>query len=78
MLIRSKNYLDIKPLLYARAPPVLLHQGLLCLAELIRGSDVGCKTVANMIKGKTPEQIRTLFNITNEYLTFRSLPCYTH
>ncbi|ORY31212.1 SconCp [Naematelia encephala] len=29
--------------------------------------DVGCKTVANMIKGKTPEQIRTLFNITNDF-----------
>jgi hypothetical protein len=29
-------------------------------------SDVGCKTVANMIKGKTPEEIRKLFNIANE------------
>ncbi|CAD6576331.1 MAG: hypothetical protein TREMPRED_001663 [Tremellales sp. Tagirdzhanova-0007] len=29
--------------------------------------DVGCKTVANMIKGKTPEQIRLLFNITNDF-----------
>ncbi|KAH9977375.1 ubiquitin-protein ligase [Lactifluus volemus] len=27
--------------------------------------DVGCKTVANMIKGKTPEEIRKLFNIIN-------------
>ncbi|OBZ69090.1 Suppressor of kinetochore protein 1 [Grifola frondosa] len=27
--------------------------------------DVGCKTVANMIKGKTPEEIRKLFNIVN-------------
>ena len=25
--------------------------------------DLGCKTVANMIKGKTPEQIRQTFNI---------------
>lgn len=31
--------------------------------------DVGCKTVANMIKGKTPEEIRKLFNITNEYVS---------
>lgn len=30
-------------------------------------SDVGCKTVANMIKGKTPEEIRKLFNIVNDF-----------
>lgn len=30
-------------------------------------SDVGCKTVANMIKGKTPEEIRKLFNIANDF-----------
>ncbi|GAA6002106.1 hypothetical protein JCM10207_003078 [Rhodosporidiobolus poonsookiae] len=29
--------------------------------------DVGCKTVANMIKGKQPEEIRKLFNITNDF-----------
>ncbi|PWN25704.1 putative negative regulator sulfur controller-3 [Jaminaea rosea] len=29
--------------------------------------DVGCKTVANMIKGKTPEEIRRLFNIQNDF-----------
>jgi len=33
----------------------------------LTGSDVGCKTVANMIKGKSPEEIRKLFNIQNEY-----------
>lgn len=30
-------------------------------------SDVGCKTVANMIKGKAPEEIRKLFNIVNDF-----------
>jgi S-phase kinase-associated protein 1 len=29
--------------------------------------DLGCKTVANMIKGKTPEEIRKLFNIKNDF-----------
>ena len=29
--------------------------------------DVGCKTVANMIKGKKPEEIRTTFNIKNDF-----------
>ncbi|KAH8743536.1 negative regulator sulfur controller-3 [Diaporthe sp. PMI_573] len=29
--------------------------------------DLGCKTVANMIKGKTPEEIRRTFNITNDF-----------
>ncbi|ORX40991.1 SconCp [Kockovaella imperatae] len=52
-IILAANYLDIKPLL-----------------------DVGCKTVklttdqslsSNMIKGKSPEQIRTLFNIQNDF-----------
>eukprot|EP01023_Acetabularia_acetabulum_P010924 TRINITY_DN14988_c0_g1_i2.p3 TRINITY_DN14988_c0_g1~~TRINITY_DN14988_c0_g1_i2.p3 ORF type:complete len:197 (-),score=48.79 TRINITY_DN14988_c0_g1_i2:165-755(-) len=29
--------------------------------------DLTCKTVANMIKGKTPEQIRQTFNIKNDF-----------
>merc|ERR1712000_342908 len=28
---------------------------------------VGCKTVANMIKGKSPEEIRKTFNIQNDF-----------
>ena len=28
--------------------------------------EVSCKTVANMIKGKTPEEIRRMFNIVND------------
>lgn len=29
--------------------------------------DLTCKTVANMIKGKTPEQIRAEFDIPNDF-----------
>ena len=29
--------------------------------------DATCKTVANMIKGKTPEEIRKTFNIKNDF-----------
>jgi S-phase kinase-associated protein 1 len=29
--------------------------------------DLTCKIVANMIKGKTPEEIRKMFNIKNEF-----------
>jgi S-phase kinase-associated protein 1 len=29
--------------------------------------DLGCKTVANMIKGKSVEEIRKTFNIVNDF-----------
>ena len=29
--------------------------------------DVGCKTVANLIKGKSPDDIRKTFNIQNDF-----------
>lgn len=46
------------------------------LFEIILGSyfleikpltELGCKTVANMIKGKSPEEIRKTFNIQNDF-----------
>lgn len=39
-------------------------------------SDVGCKTVANMIKGKTPEEIRKLFNIVNDFTPEEEVMCF--
>ncbi len=29
--------------------------------------DLGCKTIANMIKGKTPEEVRKTFNIKQDF-----------
>lgn len=60
-IILAANYLDIKPLLYDRLHAYHEPQ------HLTFFSDVGCKTVANMIKGKTPEEIRKLFNIVNDF-----------
>ncbi|KAF9789901.1 S-phase kinase-associated protein 1A-like protein [Thelephora terrestris] len=29
--------------------------------------DVGCKTIGNMVKGKSPEEVRKLFDIVNDF-----------
>lgn len=52
----DKGALNLKTLL--QAANYLDIKGLL---------DVTCKTVANMIKGKTPEEIRKTFNIKNDF-----------
>lgn len=35
--------------------------------DIKRLLDLGCKSVANMIKGKTADEIRKIFNITNDF-----------
>ncbi|CAG8505383.1 3216_t:CDS:2 [Acaulospora morrowiae] len=35
--------------------------------EIKKLLDYGCKTVANMIKGKSPEEIRSTFSLTGEF-----------
>lgn len=52
------NILFTTPTLFVQAANYLDIKGLL---------DVTCKTVANMIKGKTPEEIRKTFNIKNDF-----------
>lgn len=50
--------------------PILNHLVIIKAANYldIKGLlDVTCKTVANMIKGKTPEEIRKTFNIKNDF-----------
>ena len=37
--------------------------------------DLTCKTVANMIKGKTPEEIRKTFNIKNDFTQIGRASC---
>lgn len=85
-IILAANYLDIKPLLYVPALPLVVSSFAISRENSLTSffslspsvprlslpaqhtssssfetnSDVGCKTVANMIKGKQPEEIRKL------------------
>lgn len=43
---------------------IILASNYLDIKQLL---DLGCKTVANMIKGKSTEEIRKTFNITNDF-----------
>jgi hypothetical protein len=40
--------------------------------------DIGCQTITNMIKGKTPEEIRKLFNIVNDFTPEEEVRPYNH
>ncbi|RUP49535.1 LOW QUALITY PROTEIN: putative negative regulator sulfur controller-3 [Jimgerdemannia flammicorona] len=77
-IILAANYLDIKPLLVPCPNVTYVFQvssGFLSSLYICNAyfhiylciSDVGCKTVANMIKGKSPEEIRKTFNIVNDF-----------
>jgi hypothetical protein len=72
-IILAANYLDIKSLLCVQSIIVPLPYS---VKTLLFGSDVGCKTVANMIKGKTPEEIRKLFNIVNDFTPEEEVSTY--
>jgi S-phase kinase-associated protein 1 len=54
-------------------PPLLLHHAHTNGSQAANDLDikalldVGCKTVANMIKGKSPDEIRKTFNIQNDF-----------
>lgn len=43
---------------------IILAANFLDIKDLI---DLGCRTVANLIHGKTPDDIRKLFNIRNDF-----------
>ncbi|CAN1226650.1 SKP1-like protein 1A [Linum perenne] len=57
-LILAANYLNIKDLLDLTSANYLNIKDLL---------DLTCQTVADMIKGKSPEEIRKIFNIKNDF-----------
>ncbi|KAK1224431.1 hypothetical protein PQX77_012653 [Marasmius sp. AFHP31] len=64
-IITAANYLDVKPLLYVRT---LEMQANIPVSSALSSRNLGTTAVTNMIKGKTPEQIRTLFNIANNVM----------
>lgn len=72
--VTRESYIEIAPIDKWDQKYMEVHQEM--LFEIILAAnymdikallDLGCKTVANMIKGKTPEEIRMTFNITNDF-----------
>ena len=72
-LCRSIKKCYLKSFLYV---PPITDSIALALTDMLKAAnyldikpllDTGCKTVANMIKGKSPEEIRKTFNITNDF-----------
>jgi len=62
-IILAANYLDIKPLLWVASCSIRDIPGF--LTPLC--SEVGCEVVGNMIEGKTPEEIKQLFGMVNDF-----------
>ena len=73
-IILAANYLDIKPLLCVASYNICSMLGF--LTPLC--SEIGREVVANMIEGKTPEEIRKLFNIASDFTPEEEVRGSTH
>lgn len=70
--LKSQNMADVVQQWYAdyvNVEQVLLFELILAAnyMDIKPLLDLTCATVASMIKGKTPEEIRTTFNISNDF-----------
>jgi len=70
--LKSQNMADVVQQWYANyvnVEQVILFELILAAnyMDIKPLLDLTCATVASMIKGKTPEEIRTTFNITNDF-----------
>mmetsp|Transcript_26218 Transcript_26218/g.36948 ORF Transcript_26218/g.36948 Transcript_26218/m.36948 type:complete len:175 (+) Transcript_26218:149-673(+) len=70
--LKSQNMVDVVQKWYAdfvNVEQVLLFELILAAnyMDIKPLLDLTCATVASMIKGKTPEEIRQTFNITNDF-----------
>ncbi|KAI9351205.1 Skp1 family, tetramerization domain-containing protein [Obelidium mucronatum] len=68
-IILAANYLDMKNLLDLA---IIIFRGYVTYGgwvnvTVVKGVRLCCKTVANMIKGKSVEEIRKTFNIVNDF-----------
>uniref|UniRef100_A0A6V1AYU4 S-phase kinase-associated protein 1 n=1 Tax=Thalassionema nitzschioides TaxID=33649 RepID=A0A6V1AYU4_9STRA len=70
--LKSQNMADVVQVWYANyvdVEQVVLFELILAAnyMDIKPLLDLTCATVASMIKGKTPEEIRTTFNISNDF-----------